>query len=231
IGSVSHELRTPLASILGAATVLSASPALANQTNLKALVNDVRDEAERLNNDIQNMLDASRISSGGVRPHVEWADPDDIINSALERCLRRLVARDLVLELETDLPMIHVDSVLLQQALVQVLDNAVKYSSAGSRITVGARADEARLFFTINDEGSGLTSLEQTQMWERFARSERHTATTSGSGLGLWIANAFVASLGGTISASSAGPNLGSTVTIELPVMQAATVHMSDADE
>src|SRR5208283_2444025 len=75
IGSVSHELRTPLASILGAATVLSAAPALANEKTLRALVHDVRDEAERLNNDIQNLLDASRISSDGVKPHIEWADP------------------------------------------------------------------------------------------------------------------------------------------------------------
>ena len=86
IGSVSHELRTPLASILGAATVLSAAPALANEKKLQALVHDVRDEAERLNNDIQNLLDASRISSDGIKPHIEWADPADIVNSAIERC-------------------------------------------------------------------------------------------------------------------------------------------------
>ena len=86
IGSVSHELRTPLASILGAATVLSAAPALKNEKKLKALANDVRDEAERLNNDIQNLLDASRISSGGVKPRTEWAEPADIIDSAIERC-------------------------------------------------------------------------------------------------------------------------------------------------
>ena len=82
IGSVSHELRTPLASILGAATVLSAAPALQKEKKLTALVHDVRDEAERLNNDIQNLLDATRISSDGVKPHTEWADPADIINSA-----------------------------------------------------------------------------------------------------------------------------------------------------
>ena len=96
IGSVSHELRTPLASILGAATVLSAAPALRNEKKLTALVHDVRDEAERLNNDIQNLLDATRISSDGVKPHAEWADPADIINSAVERCRHRLADRRLV---------------------------------------------------------------------------------------------------------------------------------------
>ena len=210
IGSVSHELRTPLASILGAATVLSAAPALKNEKKLKALANDVRDEAERLNNDIQNLLDASRISSGGVKPRTEWAEPADIINSAIERCSRRLVAHRLVLDLGADLPLVYGDPVLLQQALVQVLDNAAKYSAPGTQITVTARAPEGRLIVSVSDQGSGLTQAERAQIWERFARGERHAATTSGSGLGLWIANAFIAANGGTINAVSAGPDLGS---------------------
>ena len=115
IGSVSHELRTPLASILGAATVLSAAPALANEKKLKALVHDVRDEAERLNNDIQNLLDASRISSDGIKPHIEWADPADIVNSAIERCRHRMSDRRIVLNLPADLPLIHVDPVLVSR--------------------------------------------------------------------------------------------------------------------
>jgi two-component system, OmpR family, sensor histidine kinase KdpD len=232
IGSVSHELRTPLASILGAATVLGAAPALANEKKLRALAHDVRDEAERLNNDIQNMLDASRISSGGIRPHIEWADPDDIINSALERCQRRLATRRLVLDLAGDLPMVRIDSVLLQQALVQVLDNAMKYSPAGSQIAVATRTQGDRLLISISDKGAGLTDAERQQIWERFARGERLAATTSGSGLGLWIANAFILANNGKISATSAGPDKGSTVTIELPITQAAIPQLeSDADE
>jgi two-component system, OmpR family, sensor histidine kinase KdpD len=232
IGSVSHELRTPLAAILGAATVLSAAPALAGEKDLKALANAVRDEAERLNNDIQNLLDASRISSGGVKPHIEWAEPVDIINSAIERCRRRLAGHSVVCNLAPDLPLVHGDPVLLQQALVQVLDNAVKYSSPGTRITVAARTQGERLIISVSDEGSGLTFAERTQIWERFSRGERHSATTSGSGLGLWIANAFIAANGGTINAVSAGPELGSTVTIELPVTLSAVPQLeSDADE
>src|SRR6185312_2354136 len=122
IGSVSHELRTPLASILGAATVLSAAPALRQEKKLTALVHDVRDEAERLNN--------------GIKPHVEWADPGDIINSAVERCRHRLADRRIVIDVPPDLPLIHVDPILIQQALVQIFDNAVKYSESGSQIKV-----------------------------------------------------------------------------------------------
>jgi two-component system, OmpR family, sensor histidine kinase KdpD len=232
IGSVSHELRTPLASILGAATVLSEAPAIAGEKKLRALAHDVRDEAERLNNDIQNLLDATRISSNGITPRVEWADPEDIINSAVERCRARLADRRVVLDLPTNLPLVRVDSVLVQQALVQVFDNAVKYSAPQSRITVSARAPDGQLIISIADQGAGITAAEQSQIWQRFARGERHAATTSGSGLGLWIANAFVAANGGTIKAASAGPGEGSTVAIELPVAQGAVPQLeTDSDE
>src|SRR6476620_6183501 len=222
IGSVSHELRTPLASILGAATVLSAAPALQHEKKLKALVHDVRDEAERLNTDIQNLLDATRISSDGVTPRAEWAEPADIVNSALERCRARLAERRLAVDLAPDLPLVHVDPVLVQQALVQMIDNAVKYSPAGSRITASARAVNSHLAISVSDEGAGLTKAEQAKMWDRFVRGERHAALIGGSGLGLWIANAFVAANGGSMSAVSPGPDLGTTTTIELPVTQAA---------
>jgi two-component system sensor histidine kinase KdpD len=232
IGSVSHELRTPLASILGAATVLSAAPALANEKKLKALVHDVRDEAERLNNDIQNLLDASRISSDGLKPHMEWADPTDIVNSAIERCRQRMSDRRVALNLPADLPLIHVDPVLVQQALVQIFDNAVKYSPSGSQITVAARARDGRMILSVSDQGAGMTAAEQIKIWDRFARGERLASTTSGSGLGLWIANAFIAANGGAINAVSEGPGLGTAMTIELPVTHAAVTQIeSDADE
>jgi two-component system, OmpR family, sensor histidine kinase KdpD len=232
IGSVSHELRTPLASILGAATVLSAAPALANEKTLRALVHDVRDEAERLNNDIQNLLDASRISSDGVKPHIEWADPADIVNSAIERCRNRMSDRRIAVNLPADLPLIHVDPVLVQQALVQIFDNAVKYSHSGSQITVAARARDGRMILSVSDHGAGLTAGEQSKIWDRFARGERHAATTSGSGLGLWIANAFIAVNGGKINAFSEGPGLGTAMAIELPVTQVTVTQMEgETDE
>ena len=229
---VSHELRTPLASILGAATVLSAAPALEHEEKLKALALDVRNEAERLNNDIQNLLDASRIASNGVKPHVEWAEPSDIINSALDRCRRRLADRAVLSNLSADLPLIHVDPVLVQQALIQIFDNAVKYSSPGSTITVSAQAHDDRIAISVADQGCGLTPPERERMWQRFERGQRHVAMTSGSGLGLWIANAFIGANGGTLSADSEGPGQGTTLTIELSATQAAVPQLeTDEDE
>jgi two-component system sensor histidine kinase KdpD len=232
IGSVSHELRTPLASIMGAATVLGAAPALAHETKLRQLVYDVRDEAERLNNDIQNLLDASRISSDSINPHIEWADPADIIHSAIERSRRRMDNHRLILDLPANLPLVHVDPVLIQQAMIQIFDNAVKYSRSGSPITVAAHTGGGRLTIRVSDEGTGITADEKSGIWDRFSRGERHVATISGSGLGLWIANAFVAANGGTIEAASAGAGHGATLTIELPVEQVTVSQMEgDSDE
>jgi len=232
IGSVSHELRTPLASILGAATVLASAPALAEEPKLQALVADVRSEAERLNNDIQNLLDATRISSDGIKPRIEWADPADIIDTALERCKRRLSGHKLVTSTPADLPFIHVDPMLVTQALVQLFDNAAKYSPPGSQITFSARARDARIIMSVSDEGVGIDAAEQPQIWDRFVRGERNSATTSGSGLGLWIAQAFIAANGGKMDAVSEGPGQGATMAIELPVTQAAVPQLeSDTDE
>ncbi|MGN6463613.1 MAG: sensor histidine kinase [Pseudolabrys sp.] len=232
IGSVSHELRTPLASILGAATVLSTAPAVAQDRKLSALANDVRDEAERLNHDIQNLLDATRISSNGVKPRNEWTDPADIINSAVERCRRRIGNRNLTLDVQHDLPVVFVDSALVQQALVQVFDNAAKYSPPQSHIAFSARAQHGDLVFEVRDEGIGLTEQEKNRLWDRFFRGERHINVTSGSGLGLWIAHAFVAANGGRIFAESPGVGRGTTISIELPVTQAAVAQFEgDTDE
>jgi len=192
----------------------------------------MRDEAERLNNDIQNLLDATRISSDGVRPRVEWADPADIIHSAVDRCRSRLSQRKLVVDLPQDLPLIRVDQMLVQQALVQILDNAVKYSPAGSEIALGVRSVDGQIDLTVRDQGAGLTEAEQARMWDRFARGDRHVGTISGSGLGLWIASAFIGANDGTVRAASDGPGKGTLMTIELPVAQTAVPQMEgDADE
>jgi two-component system sensor histidine kinase KdpD len=217
IGSVSHELRTPLASILGAATVLSKSAVIAKDERLTSLAGVVRDEADRLNNDIQNLLDATRISRAQIRPRQEWIEPQDIVNSALERRRRRLSAHTLSLDVDSNLPFIYVDPVLVEQAFGQIVDNAAKYSPPGSPITVAAKRNGRDVVLSVHDEGVGLTAQENAQLGERFFRGARHAATTSGSGLGLWIAKAFVTANGGKIEAASAGADQGTTVSIHLP--------------
>jgi two-component system sensor histidine kinase KdpD len=224
-------LRTPLAAILGAATVLSQSPMVAGDERLTSLAGVVRDEAERLNNDIQNLLDATRVSRAQIKPRQEWIEPQDIVNSALQRRRRRLCGHRLALDLDADLPLVYVDPVLVEQAFVQILDNAAKYSPAGSPITVAAKRNGRDVVLSVEDRGSGLTAEDSAQIGERFFRGSRHAATTSGSGLGLWIAKAFVGANGGAIHAASGGAGEGATVAIHLPFVTPASEPEVGADD
>jgi two-component system sensor histidine kinase KdpD len=218
IGSVSHELRTPLASILGAATVLSHSPAIAGEPRLLSLAGVVREEAERLNNEIQNLLDATRISGEGLQPKLEWTDLADIVNAALERRRSRFAAHRVEVELPADIPLVQVDPVLIERALGQVLTNAAKYSPPGSTIRIRGWKDGDTFALAVSDQGAGLSPDDRAHLGERFFRGRRHVQTTPGSGLGFWIANAFFAANGGTIEAASAGENKGTTITMRVPV-------------
>ena len=221
IGSVSHELRTPLAAILGAATVLANAPALAKDERLLALAGVVRDEAERLNSDIQNLLDATTISRQQVRPKLQWVEPVDIVNAAIEHRQRRLASHKITLDLDSNLPIVSADPAQVEQALIQILDNAAKYSSDGSPINVAAHPNGHTVVLSVHDCGAGLTPEEKDQVGERFFRGPRHAAATSGSGLGLWIANAFISANGGKMEVESEGADRGTTVSIHLPISPA----------
>jgi K+-sensing histidine kinase KdpD len=218
IGSVSHELRTPLSSIVGATTVLASAPAVSADPKLQALAGVVRGETERLNNVIQNLLDATRISSDGLRPRFEWAEVSDIVNAALERRRVRIGIHTVEVELARDLPLIYVDQVLVEQALGHILENAAKYSPEGTAIRIGGRAEDGTLRIAVTDEGSGLTADEQARLGERFFRGERTAAHAAGSGLGVWIAKAFLNANGGGLEATSGGAGRGTTFILRLPI-------------
>ena len=121
---------------------------------------------------------------------------------------------------------------MIKQALVQVFDNAAKYSSPGAPIDITVKNLGRQISITVHDRGPGLTDSDKMQMLDRFFRGERHVATTSGSGLGLWIANAFIDANGGRLITNSDGPDLGTAITIELPVAEAALTNVdNDSDE
>jgi len=231
IGSVSHQLRTPLVSILGAATVISQAPANRNDPRLASLSDILRDEVDRLNNDVQDLLDAALISSEGLRPDPEWVEPADIINAAIDRRQRLLAVDRVVLEVPSDLPLLYADPILLEQALGQIIDNAVKYSQAGSMVTVGARIQGASVVLSVQDEGIGLVGDERTRLWERFFRGERSASNVPGSGLGLWIAKAFVTANGGEIDAFSQGADRGTVVSIRLPAAEPQSQDLAVGDD
>jgi two-component system sensor histidine kinase KdpD len=163
-----------------------------------------------------------------VRPHLEWVDPADIVNSVLERRKRQLAERSVVLDLARELPLIYVHSVLLAQALGQILDNAVKYSDASSTISISAANSGDSIRLSVGDEGAGLVGEERTWLFERFFRGQRHTASSTGSGLGLWIAHAFVGANQGHLEVESEGEGRGATISIVLPCSPLADAGLSD---
>jgi two-component system sensor histidine kinase KdpD len=218
IGSVSHELRTPLSSILGASTVLALAPEVTGNTRLKKLAALIHQESERLNVEIQNILDASRISSNGLQAKLEWAEPSDFVNAALQRCRNRLASRTVEVTLPEELVLLRIDSVLMERALGQILDNAAKYSPPESAIAVRGQSEAGQFAISVTDQGAGLDADDRVLLGQKFFRGNRHSQVTSGLGLGFWIASAFVAANNGTIEATSEGVNKGMTVTIRLPM-------------
>lgn len=229
IGGVSHELRSPLTSILGSCTVLDKMPAIAGDPKSSGLVEAIHDQAAQLDTAIRDLLDATRISAKGVRPQMIWSDPTDIVAAAVKQKERRLAAHRVVLDLQRDVPLVHVDPILVEQALGQLLENAAKYSPAGTEIKVSSRYGQDYVDLLVADRGTGLTEEEKSELGKRCYRSERHAAVAAGTGLGLWIASSFIAANGGSLFAESEGPNRGTTISLRLPTVAAADPELVDA--
>jgi K+-sensing histidine kinase KdpD len=217
VGGISHELRTPLASILGSCSVLNQMPLVADHREARGLVGAIHDQAAQLDNEIRDLLNAARISAKGVRPQLMWTDPTDIVGAALKQKERRLAAHRITVDIAVDIPLVDVDSMLIEQALGQLLENAAKYSPAGSEIRITGRCVDDCVVLSVKDRGSGLTAEEQGRLGHQAFRGSRQPFGATGSGLGLWIASTFVAANGGSLHAESAGPNFGTTISLRLP--------------
>lgn len=232
IGSVSHELRTPLASILGASSVIANAESVKSNAHLSTLANVIREEADRLNHDIQNLLDATRISSEGVRPKREWIDPADLVNIAIERRHRVLAGHKIEVKFSDAPPLFQGDPVLIDQAIGQILSNAAKYSPAKTPISIEVGQHRQMIEIRVADQGAGMTLEDEARWGQRFYRGPQHLHTTTGSGLGAWIAKAFIEASGGTVSVQSQGLGHGCTVIIKLPIPvqppQEADAHADD---
>jgi two-component system sensor histidine kinase KdpD len=148
---------------------------------------------------------------------LESTEPIDVVNAAVERKRPRLAVHRIELDLARDLPFVEIDPILIEQALGQILENAAKYSPSGSTVRITARSERDQVVISVHDQGAGLTAQEQNQLWTRFFRGERHVSTVTGSGVGLWIAQAFVTANGGTLRAASQGEGRGTTIAMYLP--------------
>jgi two-component system sensor histidine kinase KdpD len=216
--SISHDLKTPLASVLGAASTLRGLAANLSDAEKTDLLATIIDESERLNRFIANLLDMTKLESGAIVPNSSPHDLSEIVGSALQRASKILVHHKVQLELATDLPMLDLDAVLFEQALFNLLDNAAKYSPAGTTISIRSWRDPQSVCLQILDEGTGIPPQDIENIFNKFYRAQKGDHVRAGTGLGLAIARGFVESLHGTISAANRADQGGAALTIRLPI-------------
>ena len=217
--SISHDLRTPLASILGAVSSLRSFPGRYSPAEREDLLATLQDEAERLNRFVSNLLDMTRLESGAIELKLELIDVAEIVGAALQRAGNVLAAHRVELDIEPHLPMLHLDAVLFEQVLFNLLDNAAKYSPAGSRIDIRASRDGELVEIEVVDEGPGIPPADLERIFDKFYRVQAQDRRRAGTGLGLAICRGFVEALGGWIVARNRRDRSGAVLTIRMPVV------------
>ncbi len=200
LNSVSHELRTPIAAITGATSTLRTVPDEQVATR-ETLVNEIQQAAERLNRLVENLLDMSRLESGMLRIRSDWCDVSDLIAVIAQRVRPLFVDHELIVDVAPDLPLVRLDYVLIEQALLNLLHNAAAYTPPGTRVRLTAFRDGDHLAVVVADRGPGLPAEALERVFEKFYRVQG--AVAGGTGLGLSIARGIVEAHGGTLTAET----------------------------
>jgi two-component system, OmpR family, sensor histidine kinase KdpD len=215
LSSVSHDLRTPLATITGAASTLLDEPAGLTASTRRELLTSIYDEGARLNQLVGNLLEMTRLESGHVQLNREWYPLEELVGSALTRLERALCRHKVETELPADLPLVHVDGVLLEQVFMNLLENAARYTQSGTAIRIGAQASAEHILIEVLDEGPGLQAGTENEVFRKFYR-DRPATDRTGSGLGLAICLAIVKLHDGQIGAENR-PTGGTRFWLTLP--------------
>lgn len=220
LASVSHDLRTPLTSMRGSIDSLLALGEAIPLEDRRELLEGTRDEAERLDRYIQNLLDMTRLGHGALKLARDWVSPADIVGSSLNR-LRAVLAPLLVTtDVPSALPLLYVHAALIEQALVNVLENAARFSPAHGRLQLSAGASDSELFFSVSDEGPGIPEDERAKIFDMFYTAARGDRGGQGTGLGLAICQGMVGAHGGRISVADGIDGRGTCITIHLPLQE-----------
>ena len=198
LNSISHDLRTPLVSITGALSSLEeASPALDEEVK-HSLIETAREEAERLNRLVGNLLDITRLEAGAMQLHREACDVQELIGSALEQIGTPLKNRQVKVEIPGKLPLVNLDFVLFSRVLVNIIDNALKYSPPEKPIEIQTRVTNHNLEISVADRGDGIPPDDFERIFDKFYRVQRPD-NVSGTGLGLSICKGIIEAHGGSI--------------------------------
>jgi len=218
LNSISHDLRTPLSTVLGSTTTMIEYGEGMPPATRADLLQSVREEAERLNRYVGNLLDMTRLEGGGLHFRNDWVDVRDVLMAAAERVSRRLGRRHIERDFPPELSLVRLDPNLLEQAVVNILENAIAYSPDETAIDLAAYEDRSNIVISIEDEGKGIPTAELERVFEKFRRMEEPTDRSKGVGLGLSISKGFIEAMGGRIAAASPiHGDHGTRVLISLP--------------
>jgi two-component system sensor histidine kinase KdpD len=213
--SVTHDLRTPLASITASVTSLLDSAATFAEHDREELLATIKQEAERLNRLVGNLLDLSRLRAGALVPTRNLAAIDELVEGVLARLEPTLRGHTVRLLAREDVPEVSADVVQVDQLLTNVLENAAKFSPAGSQIAISTTLWQGRVRVTVADQGRGIPEADRERVFEPFVRGA--ATDGAGTGLGLSIARAVAVVHGGSIWIETA-PGGGTAVVFELPI-------------
>lgn len=222
LSSVSHDLRTPLAGIKAAASTLLQDDIQWTDVDRRAFLCDIDSEADRLTRLVSNLLDLSRIEAGAIKPDKEWEDIGELMARVVERSKSRTDSHPFTVRIAENVPAIRLDAVQIEQALTNLVENAQKYSSPGTSITVAAdvsadTSGRGELRISVFDRGQGIAASEQETIFEAFYRVAGTANVKAGSGMGLAIVKGLVEAHGGRVEVQSE-PKAGSTFTMILPL-------------
>ena len=216
--SISHDLRTPLAAVLGAAGTLKTLSDKLPETQRAELLATIIEESERLNRFIANLLDMTKLESGGIVANAGLHDLGEIVGSALERTGKILARHRVEVEIAPDLPMLELDAVLFEQALFNILDNAAKYAPPETTVRVQSWRERDAVVLQILDEGDGIPPADLERIFDKFYRVRKVDQVRAGTGLGLAISRGFVEAMHGTIVAANRTDRAGAVFSIRLPI-------------
>ncbi len=222
LSSVSHDLRTPLASIIGSASSVIEYGDAFRVEDRRELLQTVLDEAQRLDRYIQNLLDMTRVGRGAIDLKRDWHDLHDVVAAAAARLASALDGFQLKIEIAEPVALLNVHGVFLEQALVNLLDNAVRYSPSGGTIAVKAGLVDGFVRIDVVDEGPGIVEVDRDRVFDMFYRAGQGDHSVPGSGLGLAICRGLIGAHGGTIEALAGPDGVGTCIRITLPGVAAA---------
>lgn len=215
--SISHDLRTPLAAIMGASSTLRDFRALLDEAAADDLLLTIREESERLNRFIANLLDMTKLESGALEPNVGPHDVSDLLGATLKRAAQVLGDRKVEVALAPGLPMAKVDAVLFDHALFNLLDNAAKYADGPAIVVRAARGPDDCVVIEVIDEGPGVPPDQVEKIFDKFHRVAKADRVRAGTGLGLAICRGFVEAMGGRATARNRADGAGAVFAIAVP--------------